>query len=65
MCLSRLKTIVEIMKNIQVDRDNLNILTQDDIEDFGLEEADAAMGPSWDEVEAALKEKKDGQGKEQ
>ncbi len=53
------------MSKLQVDRDNPNIIQPGEIEELGLEEADEAMGPSWEDVEEALKAKKDGQGKVQ
>ncbi len=45
--------------------DNPNVLTEAEIEEFGLVEADDSLGLSWDEVELALmeREKKNG-GKE-
>jgi hypothetical protein len=53
------------MSKLQVDRDNPNIIQPGEIDELGLEEADETMGPSWEDVEEALKAKRDGQGKEQ
>jgi hypothetical protein len=53
------------MNKLSVDRDNPNIIQPGEIEELGLEEADESMGPSWEDVEEALKAKKDGQGKVQ
>ncbi|WP_171049099.1 hypothetical protein [Rhizobium sp. MHM7A] len=53
------------MNNLKVDRDNPNIIKPSEIEELGLEEADASLGPSWEEVEEVVRAKKDGQDKEQ
>jgi hypothetical protein len=51
------------MTKITVTSDNPNILTEDDIQEMGIEEATDDLGPSWEDVEAALeaKRKKHGQ----
>jgi hypothetical protein len=42
--------------------DNPNVLLEGEIEEFGLEEADDSLGPSWDEVEKALLEREKNNG---
>lgn len=53
------------MNNLKVDRDNPNIIHPGEIEELGLAEADESLGPSWEEVEEAVRAKENGQGKEQ
>jgi hypothetical protein len=53
------------MNNLKVDHDNPNIIQPGEIEELGLEEADESLGPSWEEVEEAVKAKKNAQGEEQ
>jgi hypothetical protein len=42
--------------------DSPNVLLEGEIEEFGLEEADDSLGPSWDEVEEALLEREKNNG---
>lgn len=46
------------MIKIAVTADNPNILTELDILDMGIEEATDDLGPSWEDVEAALEAKR-------
>ncbi len=51
------------MTEERIKSDNPNILTQQDIEEFGIEEAAEDMGPSLDEIEHALAIRKQQNGK--
>jgi hypothetical protein len=42
---------------------NLNILSEQEIEELGLEEATSDLGPSWDEIEEAAHAKRNRDGK--
>lgn len=44
--------------------DNPNVILEAEIAELGLEEGDESMGPSWDEVEEALKQRENKNGKQ-